>query len=196
MIGGKLGEARLWVCSKFLPSFGHGVRPSQDPQKLKVSLETLLDLLDLYTHHRGSTAVGPRHSANDFIAIRIALNQEAENSHLARHTTTLAPPTPNGAVVTPSSNPSPLSPRTTNNKMRPPTSNAKKPASSTYDDFISDPVTDTANGGAAKPGLRDGTVRFMLDPKRAREEKETVRQFFKLEEEEYEVEVEIQRERR
>ena len=36
----------------------------------------------------------------------------------------------------------------------------------------------------------------MLDPVRAREEKETVRQFFKVEEEEYEVEVEIQRERR
>lgn len=195
VMGMKLGPLfnyrRCTLCSHqhnlFLPQFVLTYSPP----------ETLLDLLDLYTHHRGSTAVGPGHSPNDFIAIRIALNQEAEANHLARHTTTLAPPTPNGAVVTPSSNPSPLSPHPTNNKTRPPISDAKKSSTSAYDDLISDPITNTANGGSGlKPGLRDGTVRFMLDPKRAREEKETVRQFFKVEEEEYEVEVEIQRERR
>ena len=143
--------------------------------------------------------MGSRYSANDFITIRIALNQEAESSHLARHATTLAPPTPNGAVVTPSSNPSPLSPRsanTANNKRRPPTSEGKKVTNSVYEDPTNDMMTATNGAGAAKPGMRDGTVRFMLDPVRAREEKETVRQFFKVEEEEYEVEVEIQRERR
>ena len=46
-----------------------------------------------------------------------------------------------------------------------------------------------------KPGLRDGTVRFMLDPERARDEKHAVEEFFKTEEEEYEVEVERERRR-
>lgn len=41
-----------------------------------------------------------------------------------------------------------------------------------------------------KPGLKEGTVRFMLDPERARDEKHTVAEFFKMDEEEYEVEVE------
>ena len=46
-----------------------------------------------------------------------------------------------------------------------------------------------------KPGLRDGTVRFMLDPERARDEKHAVEEFFKVEEEEYEAEVERERRR-
>lgn len=46
-----------------------------------------------------------------------------------------------------------------------------------------------------KPGLKEGTVRFMLDPQRARDEKDHVAEFFELEEEEYEVEVPAQRAR-
>ena len=41
-----------------------------------------------------------------------------------------------------------------------------------------------------KPGVREGTVRFMLDPERARNEKIAVGKYFKVEEEEYEEEVE------
>ena len=47
-----------------------------------------------------------------------------------------------------------------------------------------------------KPGLRDGTVRFMLDGKRASEEKTVVNGFLKVEEEEYEIEMEVRDERR
>ncbi|KAK4692352.1 CTD kinase subunit beta, partial [Lecanoromycetidae sp. Uapishka_2] len=90
-------------------------------------METLLDLLDLYTHHQNSTLVGPQHALETFIGIRIALNQEASTK------------------------------------------------------------------GATKPGLKEGTVRFMLDPQRAAEEEKTVAEFFKVEEEEYEVEVKIER---
>ena len=43
--------------------------------------------------------------------------------------------------------------------------------------------------GASKPGLKEGTVRFMLDPQRARDEKDAVKEFFRVEEEEVEVEV-------
>lgn len=47
-----------------------------------------------------------------------------------------------------------------------------------------------------KPGLKDGTIRFMLDPKRARDEKHAVAEFFTMDEEEYEVEVEANHDRR
>lgn len=49
------------------------------------------------------------------------------------------------------------------------------------------------NGSSAhKPGLKDGTVRFMLDPQRAKEEQYTVSEFFNVEEEEYESEIPIE----
>lgn len=49
-----------------------------------------------------------------------------------------------------------------------------------------------ANGTTpqSKPGVREGTIRFMLDPERARKEKVAVAEFFSVEEEEYEEEVE------
>lgn len=54
-------------------------------------------------------------------------------------------------------------------------------------------ITSPVSNGTSKPGLKDGTVRFMLDPQRAAEEKSTVGKFFEVEEEEYEVEVEVER---
>ena len=53
--------------------------------------------------------------------------------------------------------------------------------------------TSTNGASSSKPGLKDGTVRFMLDPQRAKEEKGTVSEFFNLEEEEFEVEVPVER---
>ena len=46
-------------------------------------------------------------------------------------------------------------------------------------------------------GIRgqNGTVRFMLDAKRARDERSAVERFWKVEEEEYEVEVPLESER-
>ncbi|ORY11036.1 cyclin-like protein [Clohesyomyces aquaticus] len=49
-------------------------------------METLLDLLDLYTHHRPLTAIGPLYSLETFISIRITLNQESTSSTLPRYT--------------------------------------------------------------------------------------------------------------
>lgn len=45
-------------------------------------------------------------------------------------------------------------------------------------------------------GLKDGTVRFMLSAERAKEEKEFVAEFFTMEEEEYEVDVPMEKHRR
>ena len=144
-------------------------------------LETLLDLLDLYTHHRTSTIVGQDHALEKFISIRITLNQEASANKILRHTQTKRKLAVNGVKLT----------------------NGTKDAKSkkivnfppSSGDVVMTNATATATNGASlsKPGLKDGTVRFMLDPQRAKEEKDTVSEFFNLEEEEYEVEVPIER---
>ena len=146
------------------------------------NLETLLDLLDLYTHHRASTIVGQDHALETFISIRIDLNQEASankypryfQSH-AKKSITNGTKAANGTVD----------------------SKAKKPVTpitSPREESLRDITSPTANGGS-KPGLKEGTVRFMLNPQRARDEKNAVAEFFKVEEEEYEIEVERERRR-
>ena len=150
---------------------------------LNISIpETLLDLLDLYTHHRASTIVGQDHALETFISIRIDLNQEASANKYPRYfqshkkkSTTNGTKVANGIVD----------------------SKAKKPVTpitSPREEPLRDITSPTANGGS-KPGLKEGTVRFMLNPQRARDEKNAVAEFFKVEEEEYEVEVERERRR-
>lgn len=53
----------------------------------------------------------------------------------------------------------------------------------------------TPGAQKTRAGVNNGTIRFMLDPQRARDEKNTVSEYFKVEEEEYEVEVERERRR-
>ena len=150
------------------------------------TIETMLDLLDLYTHHRGSTAVGPEHALEQFINVRITLNQEASTQEFPRFT------------ETPFKNAKPNGVKATNGATK---HKNKKSVLSPRDDPIQSirspqevvPVNGTPSNG--KPGLRDGTVRFMLDPERVRYEKHAVAEFFKEEEEEYEVEVERERRR-
>ncbi|KAL8940633.1 MAG: hypothetical protein Q9216_002712 [Gyalolechia sp. 2 TL-2023] len=151
-------------------------------------METLLDLLDLYTHHRASTIVGQDHAPDKFISIRIALNQEASTENLARFTQSEhKKAVTNGATsngVKAKRDPKGLtSPR---DIVSPKDIQSPQPMGLTS-------VTGTPVQG--KPGLKDGTVRFMLDPERARDEKHTVAEFFKMDEEEYEVEVENDRRR-
>ena len=145
---------------------------------LRNSIETLLDLLDLYTHHRPSTTIGSLNSLETFIDIRITLNQEASASNLPRYTewTTALKSSPintNGFRVrngvAPTSPATPITPGTTS----------------------------PGQGPASAIGIRgqSGTVRFMLDAGRAKEEQKTVETFFKAEEEEIEVECEVDRRR-
>ena len=144
--------------------------------------ETLLDLLDLYTHHRTSTIVGQEHALETFINIRITLNQEASAQKYPRYTeSTARKPLSNGAKAAPNG-----------------VTKEKKSQPSPRNDAAKDVSPQSGGPNAAngmttpqsKPGLRDGTVRFMLDPERARNEKATVAEFFKVEEEEYVEEVE------
>ncbi|KAL8859295.1 MAG: hypothetical protein Q9178_004233 [Gyalolechia marmorata] len=151
-------------------------------------METLLDLLDLYTHHRSSTIVGQDHALEEFISIRIALNQEASAEKLPRFAQSNSERTKTNGT-------------TTNGvKDKKDQKGLISPRSITSPKGIKSPqpigltsVTGTPVQG--KPGLKEGTVRFMLDPERARDEKHTVAEFFKMDEEEYEVEVENDRRR-
>ncbi|KAI0578035.1 Cyclin [Pyrenophora tritici-repentis] len=138
-------------------------------------METLLDMLDLYTHHRSATSVGPSYTLEHFINIRIGLNQEASAANIPRYsqyafeTALSGDNTANGLKARNGIDPtSPLTPAT--------------------------PVT--LSPGVDQPpksaiGIRgqNGTVRFMLDAARAHDERAAVEKFHKVEEEEYEVEV-------
>jgi CTD kinase subunit beta len=140
-------------------------------------METLLDLLDLYTHHRSSTAVGPFYTLETFIDIRIRLNQEASAANIPRYAL-YASEAVSGAL--------------------PPT-NGVKPRNGIAPTSPLTPATPgTVSPGNTQPltsaiGIRgqNGTVRFMLDAARARDERNEVDKFHKVEEEEYEVEVPI-----
>ncbi|KAF1976676.1 cyclin-like protein [Bimuria novae-zelandiae CBS 107.79] len=139
-------------------------------------METLLDLLDLYTHHRLSTAVGPLYSLETFINIRITLNNEASAANIPRYAT-YASETPGAASKT-----------SNGAKGR----NGIAPTSPLAPPTPATPGT-ISPGQAPKSAIgvrgQSGTVRFMLDVKRAQEEKKTVDKYWVEETEVYEVEV-------
>ncbi|KAJ5653180.1 hypothetical protein N7490_000183 [Penicillium lividum] len=127
-------------------------------------METLFDLLELYTHHRSSTSVGPDFPADRFLNVRIPLNQEAGENSIRRF----------AFLVEPS-----YDPRTLNEGRR--KSIEQRPLH---------PLTPVAANGErhrADRG-RDAAVRFMLDPAEAEKEKSQVEPYFKVETEQYEVE--------
>ncbi|KAF2154167.1 hypothetical protein K461DRAFT_320327 [Myriangium duriaei CBS 260.36] len=146
-------------------------------------METLLDLLELYTHNRPSTSVGPEHPIDTFIAIRITLNKEATAENLPRYTESAAAvpsQSQSNGNATNGTKPSPMSPA---NPLTAPSTVQQSPAQ---------PDSMTASPGLAnivknrQIERRDGTVRYMLDSERAQGEQDTVASYFKEEWEEYE----------
>ncbi|KAI9683409.1 MAG: RNA polymerase II C-terminal domain kinase beta subunit [Trizodia sp. TS-e1964] len=123
-------------------------------------MESLLDLLDLYTHHRNQTALGQEHPLDTFIAIRITLNQEAFTKGLRRFTECCKKRV--------STNESSKSLSEIGGKKETPIESKLLPSTLL----------------AGERG-REGTVRYMLDAERARVEQATVDTFFRIEEEEY-----------
>ena len=153
-------------------------------QKPDCDAETLFDLLDLYTHHRTSTLVGQEHALDVFIDTRIILNQEASANKYPRYTSGPEKPAPsNGTKATNGIN----------------DINATKPPASPSDPSAKDSKFSSTMGSVAvagpkgRAGVKDGTIRFMLDPERAREEEKIVAEFFRDDEEEYEVEIQPER---
>ncbi|KAF1992409.1 cyclin-like protein [Aulographum hederae CBS 113979] len=155
-------------------------------------METLLDLLDLYTHNRSATTVGPKHDLDAFITIRITMNQEVSANSLPRYTQ--APPGDENASLAKAEKASPFTATVTNGIKRAANGHPKS-KSSPFLSHVSNPATPASPSTPAPVGLRgqNSTVRFMFDPMRAGEEKEEVDRYFRVEEEEYEVEVEVER---
>lgn len=140
--------------------------------------ETLLDLLDLYTHSRTSTNLGQQHQLDAFLAIRIALNQESSAHHYPRHTawTRKRKNMTNGASSHDGYRGTDTSPKS----RRGAADEKLSPASHS-------PTSATGSRPRTGERGRDGTVRFMLEPDRAHSEKTKVSEYFKIEREEIEV---------
>ena len=131
-------------------------------------METFLDALDMYTQHTASTILGAKYSLDDFLRIRLAFNKECNEKNLPRHV--VAQPTErtsNGSTLrVANGHPTPVSP--------------PQPGSQTQQQ----PGTQqTPEGG--------GTLRFVLNPQLAAEEKIEVQKYFVEEWEEYEEEIEV-----
>jgi CTD kinase subunit beta len=145
----------------------------------------LLDLLDLYTHYRNHTVVGIQHDLNVFINIKIELNKEALSYRFPRYT------------EEPPSRPRKTDKYDKNDKNDKNSRNGKKSKNegskdasltgsgafgetrSPEGDMLLAPSTPLSTTKAGERG-REGTVRFMLDAKRARTEERTVDEYFTL----------------
>lgn len=153
----------------------------------RVTTETMLDLLDLYIHHRSSTVVGPEYPLEAFLAIRIPLNKQSEDEGLPRFTHWRdSRLTSNKAT-----NGTGLSPGPKHGKHNRGKGKGKDHRERDFDNAAPaaaaagpppNPLTPVSANGE-KPGLsdrgRDGTVRFMLDVERAEAEKKVVSSYFR-----------------
>ncbi|KAK7518058.1 cyclin [Phyllosticta citriasiana] len=158
-------------------------------------METMLDLLDLYTHHRVSSLIGPNYPLDTYINVRIVLNQEASAKHLPRFTPapSTSPKPANDADKNDGTSKSAKSNATNGANKNASSINGANSPSSTADNRAESAPPVPAAGVGVGIGQRGlgGTVRFMLDPGRAKDEQRTVGSYFKDEEEEYEIEVEV-----
>ncbi|KAI6244940.1 CTD kinase subunit beta [Erysiphe necator] len=144
-------------------------------------LETIFDLLDLYTHSHKSSIIGPLHFIDKFIQIQILLNQEIEQDpSLNRHSGIYEYTKVNGAKQTPKTPVTPASPeiRKNGNTNTSPVLLSPRSASSSR-----------RSGTNATRGP-EITIRFMLDAEQVRKEEEIVSEYFKTEYDEREIEVE------
>lgn len=144
----------------------------------------MLDLLELYTHHRTSTSIGADFPLDAFLNVRIPLNKEADGKKLPRYAFWKKDnrPARNGAAQVP-------------NGVKDSRHGGKAaPQQQQQQQQTPQPVNPLTPSAAHKPDTRltdrgrDSTVRFMLDPEQAAAERGTVTAYFKVEMEEYEVE--------
>lgn len=132
--------------------------------------ESLFDLLELYTHHRSSTVVGPRFPADRFLTVRIPLNQEASERSIPRY-----------ASAKDRLDQLKDSSRVTNGFGSRPPDESQRPQHPLK------PVAANGDRYGVDARGRNAAVRFMIDPSIADSEKRQVAEYFKVEMEEYEV---------
>lgn len=141
--------------------------------RLVTTIETLLDLLDLYTNYQKHTTVGADFPLEAFLEIQIPLNEEMSTKKIPRYTEYL-----NSSQLSGQADPAGYAIAATNGVTpRPPglngTHNGRLKASPTSP---ATPITPGTPGIRQKAGERgkEGTVRFMLNPDQERDEKKTV----------------------
>ncbi|KAI5464952.1 hypothetical protein BGZ63DRAFT_470930 [Mariannaea sp. PMI_226] len=126
-------------------------------------METMLDILDLYAQHPKSTKLGTQFDLNKIIDIKIRLNNDLEKAFEPRYLFFCQ-------------------------KCEVEDPQPSTPASETSPATTSSLPGDASGRRTARG--QDGTMRFVFDPDAARQEQDTVAQYYKEEFEEYEVEVE------
>lgn len=153
-----------------------------------IPTETLFDLLDLYTEHRTATIVGRDHDLNTFLDIRIVLNSEVSANQYPRYTQSKM----KKAVSNDKKNPATYATRDYCGSGPKYVANLRKEASNKFQYQHSSPP--------AKNSMQfqtTGTVRYVLNPERAKSEKRAMADFFGFaEENESEVEARRSVERR
>ncbi|OQO06887.1 hypothetical protein B0A48_07453 [Cryoendolithus antarcticus] len=132
-------------------------------------METELDSLDLYIQHTTSSILGSRYSLDDFLRIRLALNKECNDKSIPRYCMAPTPQAPTSQVQ--NGHPTPVSP--------------PQPGSTQQSLQI------PASAPEYAPVVGTGTLRFMLNPQLAKNERDQVESHFKEEWEEYEEEIEV-----
>ncbi|OAP55341.1 hypothetical protein AYL99_10314 [Fonsecaea erecta] len=163
-------------------------------------METLLDLLELYTHHRTSTVVGPTFPVDTFLEVRIPLNLESEEKSIPRftawvetdgsfandhghHNVNGTTGAMNGTKSGSSSkNVSPrdvTSPRRGSASTNATSGGAGNAGPGSGSGSVSGPASVVALKQRAGERGREGTVRFILNPDREREEKAIIELFRK-----------------
>ncbi|TVY57270.1 CTD kinase subunit beta [Lachnellula suecica] len=147
-------------------------------------MEAILDLVEHYTHFQKSSIVGPAFPINQFIDTRIKMNQELDAESLTRYTEHHEAPK-NGIRSNIKTPKTPITP-------------ASPPINGNGNGNVGTPDTLSPGSGPKGIGITQGTVRFMLDGEKAKKERETVAEYYRVEWEEYEVEVEepVRQERR
>jgi CTD kinase subunit beta len=138
------------------------------------TMETILDSLDLYIQHTAASMLGTQYSLDDFLRLRLALKKECDSNSIPRHCAAPAQAPP--AQVLPASkvqngHPTPVSP----------------PQNGT----ATTQVLPAPIRLEHRPPVSGGTLRFMLNPQLAHDERKQVEDFFIEEWEEYEEEIEV-----
>ncbi|KAL4944057.1 hypothetical protein BDV06DRAFT_210539 [Aspergillus oleicola] len=180
----------LELAGRLLDQRIEAVETGEDYARWKTSreevMETLLDLLELYTHNRNLTTVGPHFPADRFLTARIPLNKEAEDRKLPRYTHWSSAEEVTSSKTKDSHKHG--HGHKTNGSVK-----AEKgaPAKDPDPEPLYHPlIPATANGERPKAGEkgRDAAVRFIVDSEYAASEKREVRRYFAVEMEEVEVE--------
>ncbi|KAL5335292.1 Fructosamine kinase-domain-containing protein [Aspergillus crustosus] len=172
-LAGRLLEGRI-------DAVEHGTDYTNWKTSREEVMETLLDLLELYTHNRGATSVGPHFPADRFLTVRIPLNKEVEEHRLSRYTHSTSSKQDKSAKDTRKNG------HMTNGSAK----SEKKNTSATAEPLAHPLIPVTANGEQPKAGDKGpgAAVRFIVDSEYAEAEKARVAQYFRVEMEEYEVE--------